>query len=99
MRVIFLLSMVFAAAVVALVKMLPCWAVVALLVALALVARALVRWGLPRLLRLPFSAKGAVLRDAAVEVHAIEHVLVRSPSPNGMAGGEPREHFQLEVTI
>ena len=89
---IFLLFMVTTVAVVAVVRLLPWWAVILLFAALALAARSLLRWGLPRLLRLPFKAKGAVLHDAAVDVHSIERVELDV---------EPglHEHFRIEVTI
>ena len=87
---IILLFMVSTIVVVAVVRLLPWWAVILFFAALALAARSLLRWGLPRLLRLPFKAKGAVLRDAIVDVHSIERVEL-----------EPglHEHFRAEVTI
>jgi len=89
---IFLLFMVSTVAVVAVVRLLPWWVAIALFAVLMLAARSLFRWGLPRLLRLPFKAKGAVLRDAAVDVHSIERVEV--PLPGGSD-----EQFRMDVTI
>ncbi len=102
MRMIFLLVTVATAVVVVLIRLLPWWAVVTLFVILALVARSLFRWGLPRLLRLPFAAKGAVLRDAVVLVHSIEPVDAPSAAlaaEQHEIDAERREHVRLEVTI
>jgi hypothetical protein len=103
MRGIFLLFMVLAAGVVVAVRMLPWWAVPALFAALALAVVITLRWGLTRLLKLPFKAKGAVLRDATVDVHSIERAEAQTPEPSkepGLAGAPgPHEHFRLDVTI
>lgn len=92
LRLIFLLFMVSTVVVVAVVRLLPWWGSIAVFAVLILAARSFLRWGLPRLLRLPFKAKGAVLRDAAVDVHSIERV--KLPSPDGSD-----EHFWMDVTI
>ena len=52
-RTIFLMFMVCTVAVVAVIRLLPWWAAIALFAVLILAARSLFRWGLPRLLRLP----------------------------------------------
>ena len=102
MRLIFLLFTIATVVVVALIRLLPWWALVGLFAVLALGARILFRWGLPRLLRMPFAAKGAVLRDAVVHVHSIEPI---DAPPPALADepyeidSEPREHFRLDVTI
>ena len=102
-RTIFLMFMVCTVAVVAVIRLLPWWAAIALFAVLILAARSLFRWGLPRLLRLPFKAKGAVLHDAAVDVHSIESVEPSSPkgSDEHDRPFEPRlhEHFRMDVTI
>lgn len=84
MRVIFWVLLVMMAAVVLAVRMLPWWLLLAIPAVLALAAPILLRWGLRWLLKLPFRAKGAVLRNAAVDVHAIERI---------------DEHVRLELTI
>jgi hypothetical protein len=99
---IVLLFTVATVVVIALIRLLPWWAVVALFVILALTARSLFRWGLPRLLRRPFAAKGAVLRDAVVEIHSIEPIGGRSAAladEQDEIDSERRAHFRLEVTI
>jgi len=101
MRVIFLLLLVMAATVVVAVRMLPWWVLLALVAGLALAMPIVLRWGLTWLLKLPFRAKGAVLRNAAVEVHAIERAeptVLEASDEAGSAAG-PREHFRLEITI
>jgi hypothetical protein len=101
-RMIFLMFTVATVVVIALIRLLPWWAVVALFAILALAARSLFRWGLPRLLRLPFAAKGAVLRDAVVEVHSIEPIDAPSAAladRQDEIDSGPREHVRLEVTI
>src|SRR5262249_28433025 len=92
LRLIFLLFMVSTVVVVAVVRLLPWWGSIALFAVLILAARSFLRWGLPRLLRLPFKAKGVVLRDAAVDVHSIERVKLPSPDASD-------EHFWIDVTI
>src|SRR5262245_56106926 len=104
MRVIVLLFVVLGAAVAVAVRMLPWWALLAVFAALMLAGVILVRWGLPRLLTLPFKAKGAVLRDAGVYVHSIEGPEASSTpqrSDDGGLAGDPdrRQHFLLEITI
>jgi len=100
---IFLLFMVSTAALVAVVRLLPWWAVIALFAVLFLAARSFLRWGLPRVLRLPFKAKGAVLHNAVVDVHSIEHVELSPPegSDEDERAVEPgiREGFCVDVTI
>jgi hypothetical protein len=103
LRMIFLLFMVSTVALVAVVRLLPWWAVIALFAVLFLAARSFLRWGLPRALWLPFKAKGAVLHDAVVDVHSIERVEL--PSPKGSDEEElavepgPHEQFRIDVTI
>jgi len=101
LRTIFLLFMVATVAVVAVVRLLPWWAVIALFAVLVLAARSLLRWGLPRLLRLPFKAKGAVLHDAVVDVHSIERVerLEGSHEEELAVEPGPRKPFRIDVTI
>lgn len=101
MRVVFLLFLVGAAAVVVAVRMLPWWALLAAVAGLAVAMPIFLRWGLTSLLKLPFKAKGAVLRNAAVDVHAIERAEppALDPSDEAASAVGPREHFRLEVTI
>ncbi len=103
MRLIFWLLVAAAAAVVVAIRMLPWWGGLALLAGLALAVAILLRWGLPRLLKLPFRAKGAVLRDAAVEVHSIERSEAPASEPSDedavAVGRGPGEHFRLDVTV
>lgn len=101
MRVILLLFLVMVAAVVMAVRMLPWWMVLAVGAGLALALPMFLRWGLTWLLKLPFRAKGAVLRNAAVDVHTIERAEPPALEPSaevGSAAGR-REHFRLEITI
>ena len=101
MRVIFLVLLVMAAVVVAAVRMLPWWVLFATAAGLALAMPTLLRWGLRSLLKLPFRAKGAVLRNAAVDVHAIERAEppALEPSDEAASAAGPHEHFRLEITI
>lgn len=101
MRVILLLLLVMAAAVVAAVRMLPWWVILAVPVGLALGLPLFLRWGLTWLIKLPFRAKGAVLRNATVDVHAIERADASALEPSDEAEGTagPHEHFRLEITI
>jgi hypothetical protein len=54
------------------IKYLDWWVLLALIVAMVVGARYGVRLLLRRLFMMPFKAKGAVLRDAAVRIHSIE---------------------------
>jgi hypothetical protein len=45
----------------------------------------------------PFRAKGAVLKKAAAEVHAVEPVA--GPAPGSGDGGGPRDRYTIDVTI
>lgn len=99
MRAVGLLLGASAVAVVALIRMLPWWGSLALFAGLALAVAILFRWGLPRLLMIPFRAKGAVLRGAVVDAHGIERVEPSEPGPDDAAGRGPRDHYRLEVTV
>jgi len=88
-----------AVALVAAIRMLPWWGILALFAGLTLGAAVLVRWSLPRLLLIPFRAKGAVLRGAVVDLHAIARVEPPAAGPDEPAEREPRDHFRIEVTI
>ena len=59
MRVILLLLLVMATAVVLAVRMLPWWVLLAIPVGVALGLPLFLRWGLTWLIKLPFRAKGA----------------------------------------
>jgi len=90
-------------ALVAAARLLPWWALPALFACLVLTVVALFKWGLRRLLLIPFRAKGAVLRDAAVDVHAIERA--ERPAPTASGDSEttsergPLAHARLEFTV
>lgn len=101
MRSILFLLVVLAAAAVAAIRLLPWWALLATLAALVLSVPTLLKWGLPRLLKMPFRAKGAVLRGAGVRVHSIERTVApAAASPDEDEGDRgPREHYRLDVTI
>jgi hypothetical protein len=101
MRVISLLLLVMAAAVVVAVRMLSWWVLLAVATGLALALPIFLRRGLTWLLKLPFRAKGAVLRSAAVDVHAIERAEppALEPSDEADSAAGPRERFWLELTI
>jgi hypothetical protein len=104
MRSILFLLMIVAAAGILAIRLLPWWAILAAFAGVVLAVPVLLRWGLPRLLKAPFRAKGAVLRGAGVRVHSVE----RAEAPAAAAPGEdealaddagPREHYRIEVTI
>ena len=104
MRPILFLLVVVGAGSVAAIRLLPWWALLAAFAAAVLAVPALFRWALPRLLKAPFRAKGAVLRGAAVRVHSVERTeapAAGSPGEDeaGAAAREPREHYRIEVTI
>jgi hypothetical protein len=76
-RLIFVLVLM---ALVLIIKYLPWYVPVGLLVAFVLsmkfLGRWFIRWVVHRLFLIPFKAKGAVLRDAGAKVHAIESTLL-----------------------
>ncbi len=104
MRPILFLLVVVGAGAVAAIRLLPWWAFLATFAGVVLAVPVLFRWALPRLLKAPFRAKGAVLRGATVRVHSAE----RTEAPAVGSSGEdeagaadrgPREHYRIEVTI
>ncbi len=99
MRLLFVVFLILGAAFVAAIRLLPWWGLLALFGWLVFSVVALVKWGLPRLLRVPFRAKGAVLRGATVHVHLVERA--EAPEADGVDGdgAGPREHYRIEVTI
>ena len=101
MRPICFLLLVVGAGGVAAIRLLPWWALLAAFAAAVVAVPALVRWALPRLLKAPFRAKGAVLRGATVRVHSVERSAAAGPPGDeaGAADGAPREHYRIEVTI
>lgn len=96
MRSIVLAMILLGVAFVAAIRLLPWWAALALCAAVVLSVPMLLKWGLVRLLKAPFKAKGAVLRGAHAEIHSIERI--EPPQADGPAD-EPREHYRLAVTI
>jgi hypothetical protein len=104
MRSMALLLTLSTLALVVAIRLLPWWSVLALLALLVLGTPMLFKWGLTRLLTIPFRAKGAVLRGADVRVRSIERAEAPAPEPSsdGEAtadDGEGREHFLVDVTI
>src|SRR5258708_6546068 len=104
MRPILFLLVVVGAGAVAAIRLLPWWALLAAFAGGVLAVPVLFRWALPRLLKAPFRAKGAVLRGATVRVHSAERT--RAPAVGssgedeaGAADRGPREHYRIEVTI
>jgi len=103
-RSILLLFAVTVAVVVVAIKLLPWWAIPLLFIGLAVGLVGFAKWGLKRLLLMPFKAKGAVLRDADVQVHAIERAGALEPDPDTdpetiPAPMGPCECYRLDVTI
>ena len=96
MRSIVLTMVLLGVAFVAAIRLLPWWAVLVLCGAIVLSVPTLLKWGLVRLLKAPFKAKGAVLRGAHAEIHSIERI--EPPQANGTVD-EPREYYRLAVTI
>jgi hypothetical protein len=96
MRSIVLVMMLVGVAFVAAIRLLPWWAALGLCAAVVLSVPTLLKWGLVRLLKAPFKAKGAVLRGARAEIHSIEHI---EPQEAGGSTDEPREYYRLAVTI
>jgi hypothetical protein len=88
---------------------LPWWQSVALVVAIAILAKLLAGRVFTWALSLPFKWKGAVLNDAAIEVHSVAPAALspgmpsrnveESPASNGQLELSSREFFQLDVTI
>lgn len=99
MRSVFVALVLLVAGLVMAIRMLPWWGVLLLFAALVLAVPALLKWGLARAVKAPFKAKGAVLSDAGVEVHAIERIDAPPDAvPGDDAIGQP-EYYRLEVTI
>ena len=96
MRSIVLTMVLLGVAFIAAIRLLPWWAVPVLCAAIVLSVPMLLKWGLARLLKAPFKAKGAVLRGAHAEIHSIERI--EPPRADGPAD-EPREYYRLAVTI
>jgi hypothetical protein len=102
MRPILFLLVVVGAGGVAAIRLLPWWALLAAFAAAVVAVPPLIRWALPRLLKVPFRAKGAVLRGATVRVHSVERSAAAGPPGGDEAGAAdrgPREHYRIEVTI
>lgn len=70
----------------------------AALVALPLAAKVLGGKLITRLFKLPFQAKGAPLRDAAVRVHAVRRAAAPARGEEE-AATDPREWYVLELTV
>lgn len=102
MRSIFFVCLVLGAVAVAAIRLLPWWGLAALLAGAVLSVLVLIKWGLPRLLKAPFRAKGAVLRGATVRVHSVERAEAPAAAPDDedeATAGEPREHYRVDVTV
>lgn len=86
-----LLILVGAAAVA--IRLLPVWVILLSVSLFVLGVLALLKWGLlyvlPQLLKLPFRAKGAVLRNAGLLVHSIERI----------GAGDDRSIYRLELSV
>lgn len=86
------LLILLAAAVVA-IRLLPAWAILLALGGFVVGVLAILKWGLPyllpHLLKMPFRAKGAVLRNAGLLVHSAERV----------AAGDNRSTYRLELSV
>jgi hypothetical protein len=97
------LFLVLAAGFVAAVRFLPWWGLLALFGGAVLAGVLAVKLSLPRLLKAPFKAKGAVLRGATAQVHSVERAEAPADNPDDgrkrVAPGEPREHYLVDVTI
>ena len=102
MRSIFLVCLILGMAAVAAIRLLPWWGLVALFAGAMLAVLVLIKWSLPRLLKAPFRAKGAVLRGATAQVHSVERIPAPAVGADGEAkldAGEPRAHYRLDMTV
>jgi hypothetical protein len=103
MRSILFVLLVLVAAFVVVIRWLPWWGVAALFAGLLLSIPVLIKWALPRLLRLPFKAKGAVLSGASVTLHSVERAEAPPARPDDeddeVPAGQPREHYRVDLTV
>jgi hypothetical protein len=93
------------------VRFLPWWGVLLFVAALVLGVRWVGGWLLKSLLLAPFRMKGAVLRGAIAQVHAVEpaeappepamdEAVVRDGDGDGaLTVAVPREYYRIDVTI
>src|SRR5215208_6761919 len=77
------------------IRTLPWWALVAILVALVVVAKFTIK----KLLLIPFKMKGAVLRNATAQVHAVTASLAPTKIDGDSEPQDPRRYFTLDITI
>lgn len=104
MRAIALLFLFVVAAGIAAVIYLPWWGTVGLIVLFAVALKLLGERIFVAVLKLPFKAKGAVLRGATAEIHSVTPT---SPQARKMGGDDdedeapakPRKWFVVDVTI
>ena len=96
MKTIGILLLLLAAGALLAIDFLPWWAIVGGIVFLAVLAKFFGGRILEPLFKMPFRAKGAVLRGAAAEIHS----LASTPIEDGVAADDAnRRFFLLEVTI
>src|SRR5712671_3671339 len=81
------------------VKYLPWWALFLSGVALVLIGKCVVKRLFFRLLLQPFHLRGAVLKDAAAEVHSVTPVIEPPLKETAPSDAAQRACYYVEVTI